>query len=488
MSVTKRIVDGFKATLGGRLLTTVANGLLMLLLARVLLTPDEYGLLFFVIAVIGVAGMITNLGLGHSAARYVSEYKETDAAKIPYILRLSLGVRLLLIGIVATTIVVGHTQLAALLATPEAAPVLLVGGIYLVFQSLNAYNYTIFQGFNQVELSAVLGVVNTVTRVGVVVGLTVLGFGVVGAMMGYLIGSLLATTVGFVFLYRRFYRKYDDDGGEKGLRNRLLRYSIPLTASASANVLDKRIDTVLVGFFLTPLAVSHYVLSKQITEFVLVPAGSLGFSVSPTYGEQKATDTLEGAARIYASTLRYVLLLYIPAAVGLILVPEPAVRLVLGADYASAAPVLELMAIYVVFQAITNVTTNGLDYLGRASDRAIAKGTTAAANVVLNVLLIPRFGVAGAAFATVITYGIYTTVNVYVMYREIAFDYARIGRSVAVITLIAAGMGTAVFVFVPYVSSLMTLVGVIALGVCIWGVLIVFSGLVDPRETLALLT
>jgi len=51
-------------------------------------------------------------------------------------------------------------------------------------------------------------------------------------------------------------------------------------------------------------------------EFVLVPAGSLAFSVSPTYGEQKANDALEEAARIYESTLQYVLLLYIPAAVG----------------------------------------------------------------------------------------------------------------------------------------------------------------------------
>ncbi|MFB1065421.1 flippase [Natrinema sp. H-ect4] len=488
MSVTERIVDGFKATLGARLVTNLANGVLMLLLARELLTPDEYGLLFFVIAVIGVAGMFTDLGIARSAARYISESKETDSGKIPYLLRTSLGFRLVLIGIVSTTLVVGHEQLAALLETPEAATLLLVGGVYLVFQSLNSYTQTVFQGFNQVELSAVVNVVNNVTRVGFVVAFTVLGLGVVGAMMGYLVGAMLAAGVGIGLLYRRFYVTYDDDGGEKTLRNRMLRYSIPLTASTSASILDNRIDTVLVGFFLNPVAVSYYVLSKQISEFVLVPAGSLGFSVSPTYGEQKANDALEEAARIYESTLQYVLLLYIPAAVGLILVADPAIRLVFGADYAGAVPVLQLMAIYVIFQAITNVTTNGLDYLGRASDRAIAKGVTSAANAVLNVLLIPRFGVAGAAFATVITYGIYTAVNVFVMYREIAFNYGGVGRSVALISLISAGMGVAVLVFVPYVSNLIALAGVIALGVGIWGCLITFSGLVDPRETLALLT
>jgi len=459
----------------------------MLLLARELLTPDEYGLLFFVIAVIGVAGMFTDLGIARSAARYISESKETDSGKIPYLLRTSLGFRLVLIGIVSTTLVVGHEQLAALLETPEAATLLLVGGVYLVFQSLNSYTQTVFQGFNQVELSAVVNVVNNVTRVGFVVAFTVLGLGVVGAMMGYLVGAMLAAGVGIALLYRRFYVTYDDDGGEKTLRNRMLRYSIPLTASTSASILDNRIDTVLVGFFLNPVAVSYYVLSKQISEFVLVPAGSLGFSVSPTYGEQKANDALEEAARIYESTLQYVLLLYIPAAVGLILVADPAIRLVFGADYAGAVPVLQLMAIYVIFQAITNVTTNGLDYLGRASDRAIAKGVTSAANAVLNVLLIPRFGVAGAAFATVITYGIYTAVNVFVMYREIAFNYGGVGRSVALISLIS-GDGRRRPRFRPLRVEPDRPRRRDRTRRRHLGCLITFSGLVDPRETLALLT
>ncbi|QLG48828.1 flippase [Natrinema halophilum] len=488
MPVTERILEGFKATLGARLVTNVANGVLMLLLARFLLTPDEYGLFFFVIAVLGVAGMVTDLGSARSAARYVSEYKETDEGRVPYILRTSLGYRLILIAIVASTMIVGHEQVAALLNTPEAAPLLLIGGGYLVFQSLNSYGQTLFQGFNRVELSAIVNVANNVTRVGFVVALTVLGLGVVGAMLGYLVGAAFAAIIALILLYRRFYTTYEDDGGEKSLRNRMFRYSIPLTASTSANIIDKRIDTVLVGFFLNPLAVSYYVLSKQITEFVLVPAGSLGFSVSPTYGEQKANGALEEAARIYESTLQYILLLYIPAAVGLILVADPAVRLVFGADYAGAVPVLQLMAIYVVFQAITNVTTNSLDYLGRASDRAMAKGFTAAANAGLNVLLIPRFGVPGAAFATVVTYGIYTTVNVVVMYREIAFDYVRIGRSVALISAISASMGIAVLFLVPYVSNIVALAGVIGLGVGIWGVLVTLSGLVDPRKTLSMLT
>lgn len=488
MSVTDRIVRGFKATLGARLLNNVLNGLLMLLLARVLLSPEEYGLLYLVIAVLGVAQLAAELGLSRSGARYVSEYKETDAGKVPYIIRTTLGIQVALIVLVGGALAAGNEVIASLLDEPEVATLLLVGAALLAFQSLSSYSQTLFQGFSRVSRSAIVQVVEIVTRFVFVVALTVLGFGVVGALVGYLIGALFAAIVGVVMLYRQFYARFDDDGGERSLRNRILRYSVPLTASSSANVIDKRVDTVLIGVFLNPLAVSYYVLSKQIVEFVNVPASSLGFSVSPTYGEQKANESLEHAARIYEDTVQYVLLLYVPAAIGIILVAEPAIRLVFGDGYAGAAPVLQILSIYVVFRSISNVTTNSLDYLGRATDRAIAKGVTAVANFLLNVALIPIYGVTGAAAATVVTYGVYTAVNVYIMNVELPLRLSELGRSVGLIGAIAVGMGISVYALVPYVSGIVTLAAVIALGVTIWGSLATVAGLLEPRELIGEVT
>ncbi|WP_255170865.1 flippase [Natrononativus amylolyticus] len=487
MDTVERIVEGFKAALGARLVTAIANGLLMLVLARWLLSPDEYGLLFLLLAIVAIAQLGADLGLGRSAARYVSEYKETDGGKVPFILRTSLAYRLVLFGLVAAILIGAGDLIALVLETPELASLLVLGAVYLGFNSTYSYATSLLQGFNRVQLSSLVEVVHSVARLLFVILLTVLGFGVVGAVVGYVVGGLLASALGLWLLYTRFYTAFDDDGGSRSLRTRLLKYSVPLTASHGANVLDKQIDTVLVAFFLNPVAVSYYVLSKQITEFVLVPAGSLGVSVSPTYGEQKATDGLERAARIYESSLEYVFVLYIPAAVGMILVAEPAVTLVFGAEYAGAAPVLQVLGVFVVFAAVTDVTTQSLDYLGRATARAVAKGATSVANVGLNVVLIPVYGVTGAAVATVVTFGIYTLANVYVIHQELSLDLERILRFAGLTTAISVGMGLAVSLAVPYASSLLALAGVIALGIAVWGALVVASGAVDVRETLALI-
>ncbi len=485
MSVTNTIVKGFKATLGARLINNISNALLMLLLARVLLTPDEYGLLFLVIAIVSVTQLGSDLGLARSAARYISDRKETDPSSIPFIIRVSLRYRLVLIGIVVGLLVLTRNLLARVLDTPELSTLLLLGAIYLIFLSMYSYYQTLFQGFNKVDLSAIVEVVNNLTRVLFVVLLSLLGFGVVGALLGYVLGFVFATIIGTIILYRRFYTAYDDSGGNRSLRTKILKYSVPLTASHSANILDRRVDTVLVGYFVNPVAVGYYVLAKQISEFVTVLSGALGFSVSPTFGEQKANDSLEQAARIYETSLQYVFLIYIPAAVGIILVAGPAITLTFGEAYAGAAPVLQVLGIYVIFQSITDVTTNGLDYLGRANARAVAKGVTSVGNVLLNIVLIPLYGATGAALATVVTFGMYTLVNVYVMHRELALNFRRLGRAFGFATAISAAMGGAVVVLVRYASNIPALLGVITVGVLVWGALVILTGMIDPRETVA---
>lgn len=485
---TEKIVNGFKATLGARLLTNVLNGLLIFLLAGVLLTPDEYGLLFLVIAIVSIAQIGSDLGLGRSTARYISERKETDPMSVPFLIRTSVRYRLLLLSVVAGTLIVARDAIAIVLETPELAMLLLVGAIYLFTLSLYSYHQTIFQGFNHVGLSALLEVINTIGRVTFVVAFSLLGFGVAGALFGYVLGAFSATIVGVVLLYRRFYTAYVDGGGSRSLRNRLLRYSIPLTASQSANVLDRRVDTVLVGFFLTPVAVSYYVLGKQISGFVTVLSGSLGFTISPSLAEKKADESIERAAEIYETSLEYMLLLYLPAAAGLFLISEPAILLVFGSEYSGAAPVLQVLGLYVMLQSITDVTTNGLDYLGRAKIRAVAKLTTSIGNVVLNVILIPTHGVVGAAVATVITFGVYTFVNVYVMHIELSLDLRRLGWSVGLAAAITLIMGLFVLFLVPFVSTLPTLVAVIAVSILIWGVLATASGLVKPQDVIVQLT
>lgn len=466
----------------GRVIHIAANGLLLVLLTRFLLSPDEYGLLMLAISVLTVCQLFSDLGLGKSAARYLTEYRESERGQVPHILRRAFGIRTLTIVVTAVTVFAAAGLLTDVIGEQALGPLLGVGVLYLAANSYRGFTSVVFQGFNHVHWSALVQITNSVGRlVFALVFIVVFGLGAAGALLGYVAGAAVAALLASAVLYTKFYRDYEPaPEAEEGLTRRIVEYSVPLTVTRSAGVINGKVDMILIGYYMTSGAVGLYALGKQIVSFSLVPAGSLGFAVSPTYGEQKANDELDTAARLYEQTLRYTLLLYIPAAVGLILVARPTVTLIFGSAYAGAVPVVQIFGLYLVVQALVQITTDGLDYLGRARTRAIAKGTTAAGNAVLNVALIPPFGIAGAAAATVVTTTIYAALNVYVVHSEMSLRTGALARATGGILAVAGVMGGVVFAALPYVSGLVSLFGVVALGVVVWACAAVLLGLLDP--------
>lgn len=483
MSLAERLSRGVKATFGANMLNMVANAALIIVLTRFLLTPEGFGELNFALSVLGVVSILATLGLPKSTARYITDFTEEDPGQIPHIIRRSLLYLGAITLVASVGVVVVGRPVARLLDEPSLVPFLLIGGGYVAARSGKNFLSAAFQGFNRVTWTAVVAVITDVSRLFFVVAFVLLGFGAVGALAGYVAAYLLAAAVGFLVLYVKFYRQYEPaDRIEEGLTRRMLEYAVPLTATRGANVLDKKIDTVLIGVLLNMTAVGYYTVAKQVSDFVAVPAASFGFTISPALGEQKSGDRLDRAAHLYERSLEYVLLAYIPAAAGLILVAEPMIQYVFGAAYLGAVPVVQVFSGFVLVNAVNKVTSDGLDYLGRARERAIVKSVMAVSNFLLNLVLIPRMGAVGAAIATVITYTIYTGANVWVIHSELGFNVRRVGRHIGVVCLVTAGMAAVVVSVLPMVSGMATLIGAVFVGLAVWGVLAVAGGVLDVRE------
>jgi len=489
MDLRERLARGVKAMFVARGLEIGANAVLLILLTRYLLTPSEYGLLYFALSVLAVVGLFGSLGIGRSTARFVTEYDQKAPGQVPHIVRWTMLLLAVLGLLGSVALVLGSGWISGLLGEPALAPFLVLGTVYIVGRSFWGYLQAIFQGFNRVTWSAAMRAINGVARVLLATALVVAGFGALGALVGYAVAFALTAAVGVVVLYWRFVRRIEAaEQREPGLLRRVVRYSVPTAATQASIVLDSKVDTILVGALMNPAAVAFYTLAAQVADIVVVPAESLGFTISPALGEQKAGDQPDRAARIYESSLEYVLLLYVPAAAGLVLVAEPAVLTIFGEPYAGAIPALQVFGGLVVARGVHKVTGDGLDFLGLARVRAVARGVAATANFGLNLLLIPIYGVVGAAVATVVTYSAYTAVNVFYIHRELSLDVRRLVRSAARTLGVTAVMAGAVFLVMPYVTSLPTLVGAVAFGASIWAVLAVAIGELDLGRVRALLS
>jgi len=482
-SLVRRIARGLKATLLASALSMVSKGLVILVLTRYLLSPDQFGLLFYAISLLAVAELVADLGFAKSTARYISEFMETDETQVRHIIRVGLSYNLLTIGIVSVGLVLFHEQIAALLGEPALVPFLLLGPLYVAFKSLHVFFKYVFQGFNEVVYSGILTGVSSVGQLGFAVGFILLGYGTVGAFVGYATAFAVSAVLGVGILYRRFYSQLPSaDSVKEDLKTRIVEYNFPLALTRGAGILDHRVDTILVGYLLTPVAVGFYTLGKQISEFIIMPAISLGFVVSPTYGSQKASDDLDRAANVYEKSFDNLLLLYVPAAAGLVLVAEPTIRYVVGTSYLGAVPVLQVLALFVVIKAIDKISNTGLDYLGRARERSIVKTAGSVGNFVLNLVLIPILGVVGAAVATVVTHACIVSVNVFLIHQELDLSVRRLALTTVRVSAITAIMAGTVWLCLPFITGLITLAGTVLAGAVVWAVLAVAGGLVDVEE------
>jgi len=339
--------------------------------------------------------------------------------------------------------------------------------------------------------------------------------GATGALLGYVSGYALGAVFGLFALFRLVSRigvssREDgpdtdtsteqgaadlagngrDDGrnaedaavSNLALLRRILSYCVPLTVTSAAEILYKRVDILLIGYFLTPVVVGYYTLAKQLTEFVTAPASSLGFALSPSFGEYKSSGNLDRAARVYETTLEYTLLCYLPAAVGIYLVADPAVRYVFGDGYLGAIPLVQILSVFVVLQAINRITNDTLDYLGRARGRAVAKGGTALLNFGLNLVVIPVYGAVGATVATVGSYAIMLTVNLYLVDSELPISRTQVGNRLGRVCAVALVMAAVVSFSQRFVTDIPTLIGSVLLGVTTWTLLAVSMGLLDVDQ------
>ncbi|WP_083893849.1 flippase [Halovivax asiaticus] len=481
MSLRRELLGRFQFELVARIVGSISGALLTVGLARILST-DEYGLLFLAISVFGVIELISRLGIPKAGARYITQYREKDPDQIPGLLRYIFLLNIAVAFIASSLLFVGSGPISQAVNEPELAILLLLGTVFVTSSAVFKFSRIQLQAFEDINSAAVIYALERGIRASTAIGLAIIGYGAVGALIGYILASVIGGIIGVGILYRRYFQGETVLSLEKGLRTRVVRYSVPITATSAANTIDKKIDTILVGFFLDPIAVAFYTLPRQIISFIQTPVSALGFSLSPTFESQKASGNAALAARIYEKSLFHILLIYIPAAAGIVLVAEPFISIIFGPDYSGAIPVLQILALQIVLLAVAILTSNSLDYLGRARERAIAKTITALLNLLLNILLIPTIGVVGAAISTVTTFSIYTFVSIYIMAQELEIRlnwlFWRVGK-IIVITLI---MSPFVYAMLLIGEGALSLLLSIIVGTAIWFGGAVLLRLIDLKK------
>jgi O-antigen/teichoic acid export membrane protein len=376
---------------------TVGAGFLTSVVGARLLGADGLGAAGIAVALATVAGVVGNGGINISTI-YLLGQRQADArpvlaALIPIaVAGALLAAALLLIAGVAIGPAVGldgRTDLFLAGAILAASTVLyeFVGAVVLGLGQTRSYvTSELVRGAGTLMITAVVLVALLRTDVGFVAA-SATAILAAAALNARRIVSVLGIVAPQV---------------DPPLANEALGIGLRGQVGNILQLMNLRLDQLLVPAFLSLSSAGIYLIAVRISE-ALAQVGSAAASlIFPEVARQAdARDTSLTERAVRATTV-----LIAAAGIGLGLLAEPFLAIAFGQEFAEGSLALRLLLVAMLPLSIARILAGDLKGRGRPGTVSVAMGIAAVVTIGLDVLLIPRFGIAGAAAASVVAYAL----------------------------------------------------------------------------------
>ncbi len=179
----------------------------------------------------------------------------------------------------------------------------------------------------------------------------------------------------------------------------IINYSLPIMFTMVLGSLLHWMDVLMLGYFLDAETVGLYhpaARTAGLQQSILIAFTGI---FAPMFSRYYAQNDLGGMNHIYKLVSRWVLTLIIPVLMLIIMFPTK-IMLLFGADFMQSSSVLILLAIGTSIFAIFGISSTALVVSGFQKVNLANNLLVTVLNVFLNIILIPKHGIAGAAWAT----------------------------------------------------------------------------------------
>ncbi|HZE73245.1 MAG TPA: oligosaccharide flippase family protein [Pyrinomonadaceae bacterium] len=399
----------------GDAVTRVAALILLPIYTR-FLTPDDYGK--FAIATLFATVLALILDFGQRTA-FFRFYFDTDD---PIARRKLTGTVLLFLLLASTAVLIPLTlsfnRLGPLLVRDASlVPLIQISLISTFFDVGSAIPFAIFRARQYAAKYAALSLARFTINVTLnIIAIVVLHLGVVGLVYANLGTSALFFLICLVLTVRDIEWTI-----EPTLLKQLLRFGLPLIPAGLAYWILNLSDRFFLQRYADLTQVGLYSVSYSIAAVLHMVIGWFNTAYAP-YCYSIAKEP--GATTIYARVMVYSIALLTLLGLGLSLFAREALALLTPPSYHAAAPIVPLIVLSYLFFEVYYIVSFGFDLTRKTGYAPFIIGTSALINLGLNVVLIPRYGMYGAAVATLVSYMLLPVIEYPIVRRLYPVPYA----------------------------------------------------------------
>lgn len=463
----------------GDVAVSVINFALLPIFAAILSDVD-YGVLALLGAVEVVAKIVFRFGLDGSFMRFYYLYeddrdRQTLASTI-FLFLLVVNAVLLAVAVMATPFA-AERLFAWDAAVPAADRTMHVRALQLVLVNTFAISFTFFPfhllrmqkraaAFSLLTLAR--SVSTLLLRILFVVGL---GYGV----MGIVVADVIVTAMLLAILLRWFAPLIRPIFSRAMLRESLA-FGLPRVPHAFAQQLMAVGDRFILPWFRSIGEIGIYSMGATFGLTQKLFLSAFEYAWAPFY---YSTAREPDGQRVFAVITTYAFGALCLMTAGLSATGADLLALMVPAIYAPAAPVITWTAVGVLLQGAYLLTSIGLNITKKTQYYPLTTVVAAAASMTLNLALIPRYGIVGAAWANAAAYGLQAAIAYRFSQRfyPIAYEWGRLVR--------VAGAALLGYLVARQLPAMPPLAGVLARGatvVLVTGGVLGLSGFFDAAE------
>ncbi len=407
-------------------LSSIVNGLtafLLIPLYTTVLPSADYGTLGLIVLTGQIGGLLFGLSLTSSLSRSFYDYSTFKEQQT--VVSTAIGVILVSgsLMLVLSTLFAGDLS-NWLFSHRSFAPYFIVVAVYTLLTLLNETAFVIFRLQKRSTLFAIMRFVSFLVEISVIIYLV--AFREMG-IWGVLIGRL-AASLGILLPLAWLLRKFISVRLSAVEARKMIRYGFPLTLAGVSGFVFIYIDRYFLNYYINLGEVGVYTLANQfgiVMNILLIAPIKMVWG--PMFLSIKENDNF---TLFCARALTYIVLLGGVLFLSLSLLAREAIRLMSTPEYWSAYSVVPIIALTYWIWSTRSVIEVGVAIKRQTLFVAANSFMGATINVLLNIVLVPSFGMTGAAYATLITY--MAMIGVDYVYNQrllpIGYEWVRLGK------------------------------------------------------------
>ena len=221
------------------------------------------------------------------------------------------------------------------------------------------------------------------------------------ALIGYMTGAVLGLLAGWLLLARALPVKFKATRPEYDTRT-LLKVSLPMMFTSVWQIGIVRFDQLILGVMCTMSEVGIYSVAVKMAIFVEFGASIINVILAPMISICFHKGDTERLQFIVDQALRWIFIISAPFAALLILLGDEILGF-MGTAYVDGRFSLSLLVISYLISAFYGCVGFLLTMTGHQNQYAYVMTLSSLLNIVMNLLLIPRYGINGAAFSALVS-------------------------------------------------------------------------------------